>query len=576
LINTSFFTKGKYNFTFGTDNTLTYLDTYISNEQNGRFVFNSLTDFDNLNPTRYAREVPINGVPSVQQYVLNGSLFGQVQFLPWKNVDATFGLRWDVTSYLTAGNYNPVVEKELGLRTDHNPTDWNNIQPRIQLTWDMEGKRTDIVKFGAGMFSANPVTYAQVNNIQNTGTKVAAIDVTRSITGTNLVPVPNFAQYRNDPSTAPGLIPGVRTVSTINLNDPNLQVPSIFKTNLSYNKILLHGKLRMGVNLLYSYTYNNYVYLDRNLVDKPYFNLANEANRGVFVPATSISSAGITNNVLGRKTQAVGRTLEFTNGATLYSKTAIVDGEYRYFKDGYFNFSYTYNITKDNTSYNGNVANTSTFRPIKSDPRDLSEINFSDNQFKHKIVFFGSTPSLKGFNLSGRFTGIGGTRYTLTVDADINGDFVGGPGNDNDLAFIFDPNDAKAPAGIKASMEKVLNNPDNRAKDYIRANLGKIADRNGGENPFSGVFDLRLTKDIKITKKHKFTISADVFNFANLLNKEWGRNFNFNTFNTQTLLFVTGFNQSTQEYTYRVNENVGVLQANGTPYQIQLGARYSF
>ncbi|HZH36812.1 MAG TPA: carboxypeptidase regulatory-like domain-containing protein [Flavisolibacter sp.] len=576
LINTSFFSKGKYNFTVGTDNTLTYLDTYISNEQNGRFIFNSVKEFEDLNPSRYAREVPLAGKPSVQQYVLNGSLFGQVQFEPWKNWDASFGLRWDITSYLTAGDHNPVVERELGLRTDHNPTDWNNIQPRLQLTWDKGGKRTDIYKIGAGLFSANPITYAQVNNIQNSGTKVAAIDVTRSTTGPNLVPVPNFPLYRDDPSAAPGLIPVVRTVSTINLNDKNLQVPSIFKTNFSYNKILLHNRLRLGLNLLYSYTYNNYVYLDRNLVDQPYFTLANEANRGVFVPASSISSAGITNNVLGRKTQAVGRTLEFTNGAVLESKTAIVDGEFRYFRDGYINASYTYNITKDNTSYNGNVANTATFRPIKSDPLDLSEINFSDNQFKHKLVFFGSTPSWKGFNLSGRFTGIGGTRFSLTVDADINGDFVGGPGNDNDLAFIFNPNDAKTSPAIRASMEKVLNNPDNRARDYIRKNLGTIASRNGGENPFAGVFDLRLTKDFKVVKNQKFTLSVDVFNFSNLLNKEWGRNFNLNTFNTQTLLFVTGFDQVTKQYTYRVNENVGVQQANGTPYQIQIGARYAF
>ncbi len=77
-------------------------------------------------------------------------------------------------------------------------------------------------------------------------------------------------------------------------------------------------------------------------------------------------------------------------------------------------------------------------------------------------------------------------------------------------------------------------------------------------------------------KNHKFTISVDVFNFANLLKKDWGRNFNLNTFNTQTLLFVTGFNQVTKEYTYRVNENVGVTQANGTPYQVQIGARYAF
>ena len=39
-----------------------------------------------------------------------------------------------MTSYLTAGAYNPVVQESLGLRTDNNPTDWNNIQPRVQLT----------------------------------------------------------------------------------------------------------------------------------------------------------------------------------------------------------------------------------------------------------------------------------------------------------------------------------------------------------------------------------------------------------------------------------------------------------
>jgi len=574
LINTAFITKGKLNFTFGTDNTLTYLDTYISNEQNGRFVFNSLTEFNNLNPSRYAREVPLAGKPTVQQYVFNGSLFGQVQFFATKNLDATFGLRYDVTSYLTSGDYNPVVDEVLGLRTDNNPTDWNNIQPRLQLTWDLKGKKTDILKFGAGLFSANPITYAQVNNIQNSGTKVAAIDVTRRTTGPNLVPVPNFPAYRQDPSTAPGVIPGVPTVSTINLNDPNLQVPSIFKANISYNKILLQNRLRLGINLLYAYTYNNYVYLDRNIVNQPYFTLANESGRGVFVPANTISAAGITDNVLGRKTQSVGRTLEFTNGATLNTVTGIIDGEFRYFRDGYINFSYTYNIARDNTSYNGNVANTSTFRPIKSDPRDLSEINFSDNQFRHKLVFFGSTPTFKGFNFSGRFTGVGGTRYSLTIDADTNGDFVGGPGADNDLAFIFDPNNPATPASVKTSIEKILNNPDSRARDYIRNNLGKIADRNGGENPFAGTFDVRLTKVFSLGKTHKITISADVFNFANLLNKDWGRNFNLG--GSQTLLFVNGFNQTTREYSYRVNENVGVIQANGNPYQIQLGARYSF
>ena len=64
-----------------------------------------------------------------------------------------------------------------------------------------------------------------------------------------------------------------------------------------------------------------------------------------------------------------------------------------------------------------------------------------------------------------------------------------------------------------------------------------------------------------------------MFNFANLLNKDWGGNFNLGN---QSLLNVTGFNQQTQQYVYSVNTNAGVIQKNGTPYQIQLGARYAF
>ena len=591
LVNTLYWNKGRYDFTFGPDNTLTYLDTYISNEQNGRFVFNNLREFAALNPSRYAREVPINGIPSVQQYVLNASLFGQVQFNPRPDLAVQAGLRWDLTSYLTKGDYNPVVARELGLRTDANPTDWNNIQPRLQLTWNVKNQNRDIIRLGGGAFSAYVINYAQVNNIQNSGTKVASIDVTRPANASqpNLVPRPDFVAYRNDPNTAPGIPAGASYVSTINLNDPNFQVPTIYKANLSYSHFF-GDNVRLGANLLYARTVNNYVYLDRNLVDQPYFTLSNEANRGVFVPASSIApNSGQTNNVLGRKTQAVGRTLMLTNGARLQTLSFIVDGEIRLPRNGSLAFSYTWNDARDNTSYNGNVANTSTFRPIKSDPRSLDEINYSDNQFRHKLVAYGSTPSFGGVVLSVRFTGMGGTRYSLTVDGDINGDFVGGPGTDNDLAFVFDPANPEVSQAVRTSMQKVLDNPDNRAAGAIRNSLGRIFDRNGGENPFSGTFDVRLAKSIKTYKTQSLALSIDVFNFANLLGqvldgvttrggeavsrRNWGGNYNLGN---QTLLTPSGFNATTRQYNYRVNENVGTTQKQGTPYSVQLGARYTF
>lgn len=574
IVNSTYITKDKYTITVGTDNTLTYLDNYVSNEQNGKFYFSSLKDFDNLNPYRYAREVPTNGLPTVQQYILNTSLFGQIQFTPWKNTTLMTGLRWDLTDYLNKADYNPTVEQELGLRTDVRASDIAMIQPRIQFTWDVKGNKTDIVRFGAGLFTVNPVNYTQLNNIQNSGTKIASIDVsTPTNGGTNYVPVPNFVSYRNDPSTAPGLIAGVPTVSTINLNDPNIKMPHIYKANLSYNK-LVTSKFRIGINMMYSHTTNNYTYIDKNMVDQPFFTLANEGGRGVFVPANTISSKGITNSVLGRKSQKVGRVLEFTDLGKLNQAAIVFDASFNYYKDGYINASYTWNDTKDNTSYNGNVANTSTFRPVKSDPRDFSQMVYSDNQFRTKFVIYGALPSFKGFVLSGKFSGIGGTRYSLVVNSDINGDFLGGTGStNNDLAFVFDPNDAKTDPAMAKAMATVLANPDNLAADYIKKSIGKIADRNGGINQFYGTIDLRLAKSIRITKTKALALSADVFNFSNLLNKNWGGTYQLGN---QNLLNVTGFDQTKQQYIYSVNQNVGVATKSGTPFQVQLGARYTF
>jgi hypothetical protein len=189
-------------------------------------------------------------------------------------------------------------------------------------------------------------------------------------------------------------------------------------------------------------------------------------------------------------------------------------------------------------------------------------------------VLYGVSPVWKGFSLNARFSGLSGTRYSLLVAGDINGDFVGQTGSRNDLAFVFDLNDPSTPENLRTEMNRLLNESDSRAKDYIRESFGKIADRNGGENKqLVGVIDVRLLKAFRTFKTQSLEFSVDVFNFANLLNKDWGGNYNLGN---QNLLNVSGFNQATQQYTYSVNANAGVVQKSGTPYQIQLGVRYAF
>ena len=567
LANTTYLRKGNLNFKFGTDNMLTFLDSRIVNEMNGRFFFPNLQSFIDKKPSRFAREVPLVN-PAVQQSLLDLALFAQMDFEPFKNVTAMLGLRYDATIFFKQGDPNPVTENKLLIKTNNTLADYNNIQPRLQLTWDVKGRQKDIIKFGGGVFSAQPVSYLQLNNIQNSGTIVGSIDVSGAG-----VPIPDFVSYRKDPSTTPGIPKGSSYVSTINAVSDDFQVPSIYKLNFSYNRFF-NSRFRAGVNLLWSKTVNNYVYYDRNIVDQPYFRLSNEANRGVYVPANTIPANGSTDWTKGRKSTELGRVLELESTGQLDQMAIVIDASMKIGRDGYFTISYTKNDTKDNTSFNCCVANTSTFRPIVDDPRDQT-VSYSDDQFSDKLVISAATPTLKGFQLGAILNGVGGTRYSFLVGGNksINGDFV----LTNDLAYVFDPNDAKVSEPVRKGIQGLLDNPDvtESVKKYIRDNTGKVASRNGGVNPFYYTIDLRLTKDFKILKKHNIALSADCFNFMNLLDKEQG--ISYNHVNVNLVSMVT-FDQATQNYTYNVETGAGrkLSTAGGTPWRIQLGLRYSF
>lgn len=569
LVNNLYYNKGKTNYVFGMDLLLNNLTSLATSEFNGRFYFTGLDNFDNLTPYRYAREVALTD-PTVQQKVFGGGVYAQSDTDLGKGMNLTLGLRGDYTTYKNAPNFNQTVLDELGLRTDVK-TGGFQIQPRFQFTWDINERQRDILRVGAGVFGSALNNYTDVNNLQFDGTKIVAVD----ITGEN-VPTPNFQSYRDNPDTAPGVDllnnPNISPVTTINMNSADLKVPTVYKGNLMYSRIV-NNRLRLGANVIASFARNNYMYVDRNLVDDPFFRLANEGNRGVFVPAETISTSnGNADWTQGRKTTELGRVLELVSEGRNNTYTMVFDATYRYLRDGEVTFSYTWNDSKDNTSFNGNVANSATlFQAVIDDPRDLSRMTYSNGQYRNKVVLYGTLPSYKGFTLGVRYSGIGGTRYSLVVNGNVNGDFV----NSNDLAFVFDPNTPGLPETIRTDMLDVLSNPDNLAMEYIQNSLGQVATRNGGENGFYGNWDLRLAKKLYFgtEKKAGIELGADVFNVANLLNREWGTN---KILRNQSLMTIRNFDPVAQEYIYEINPNVGVANPGGTPYQIQISGRVFF
>lgn len=570
LANNLYYSTDKINFTFGADIMYSHLNSLYGSEMNGRFYFTGLDNFNNQKPYRYAREIALSEDHSVKQNILNTALYAQMQTGLAPGLDMLLGLRADYTNYMNKPNFNQIVYEDLGLRTDNGLSTFQ-LQPRVQFTWDVNESKRDFVRLGAGIFGSDINNYAMINNMLFDGTKVLSVD----IQGAN-VPAPNFIGYRANPSTAPGAelfnVPGVPALATINMNGKDAKVPVIYKANLSYNRIF-NDRLKMGVSLFASLGRNNYMYVDGNMADQPYFTLSNEGGRGVYVPVSAINPTnGATDWMQGRTTNRVGRVLELNSGGKVNHFAAVLDATFRYFNDGEVTFSYTLNDVRDNTSYNGNVANSATLSlMVKDDPRDLSRMTYSDNQFRHKVVFYGTLPTFYGISVSIRYSGIGGTRYSLAVAGNVNGDFV----NSNDLAYVFDPNDPAAVEKYRTGINTILDNPNADAglKEYIQESFGKIAERNGGENGFYGLWDLRVGKRFQTFRTQTLEISADIFNVANLLNKKWGTT---KTLGKQNIYTLRSFDAPSQTYNYDVNPNTGVITPSGNPYQIQLGLRYSF
>lgn len=555
IVDNLYYNTDKVKYTFGADLMYTTAKSVYGSEVNGRFHFQGMSNFDAMTPYRFYREVPLMEDPSVRSNIWNIGVYGQFQTKIAKGLDLMAGLRLDYGGYPKA-ELNQKLFDEMGIRTDNKIKSFV-IQPRFQFDWNINEGNKDFLRFGAGIFSSDINNYMIINNLVFDGKHLATVDVTGKD-----VPFPDFNSYRNDYNSAPSL--SQYQIPTINYTGKDAKIPIVYKANISYTHFF-NERFRAGIAGYMALGRNNYFYYDRNMVANPFFTLANEGGREVFIPTGAITNN--TNNSVsfdwkqGRINNNFGRVLELVSDGKVNQFSFVIDTSYRYWKDGEITASYTWSDIKDNTSYNGNVANSATLSTmIQSDPRDL-RMTYSDNQFRNKVVIYGNSPTIAGFTLGIRYSGIGGTRFSATTGGNINGDFV----DSNDLAFIF-PNLTKS----------ILDDPQvgQALKDYINEYNGKIAERNGGKNGFYGVWDVRVAKKIKFDKVGAFELSVDIFNVANLLNKEWGVN---KSYGNTSLYKVTKFNKDTMQYEYTKNvSGGGLVPLSGNPYQIQIGAKYSF
>jgi hypothetical protein len=172
-----------------------------------------------------------------------------------------------------------------------------------------------------------------------------------------------------------------------------------------------------------------------------------------------------------------------------------------------------------------------------------------------------------------------GNPFTPIVSGDVNGD-----GYNNDRAFIYNPATIQSSnPTLAAAMQGLLSTAPSSVRSCLTRQLGTIAGRNSCEGPWSTSLSLRVSLVSQALKiPDRATISLGIANPLTGIDALVHGSNNLHGWGAPsvadpTLLYVRGFNPTTQSYIYDVNPRFGANRQasalNLAPMQLTLDVR---
>jgi hypothetical protein len=549
----------------------------------GTFNYNSLADFEAGLPSSFTRRLAPrwrSGDELITAFSLGDA---------WRKtsrLQIQYGVRVDANRFGSSPHYNAAVDSIFGLRNDRVPNDIN-VAPRVGFSWGY-GQAPQILGFeGAsqsprGRFSGGIGEFVNVpgagligSAIDNTGLPDAAQQL---VCAGSAVPIPAWAAYAADPGTIPTACADGTTGSVFASNlpnvmlfDPGYRAQRSWRSNLQWSAPVLSNRFRAQIEGTYSLNLDQPGMIDRNFDDAVRFRLADEGNRPVFVSPTSIVPfTGAIASRDARVTQSFAQVNVQRSDLRSVSRQISASLSPNGFSTSLsWNASYVYQNVRDIVrGFGGNTS---------GDPL-ITQWGRSSADARHQFNFSLSytLKNAVGFSVFGRVAS--GTPYTPIVAGDINGD-----GASNDRAFIFDPAHT-ADTALAAAMRNLLGSAPGSVRRCLLSQIGQIAGRNSCEGPWTASqFGARIGfVSQKIGLPPRTTVTL---NFSNPLTgldalvhgsdnlRGWGQT----PFADPTLLYVRGFDPSTQRFRYDVNPRFGDTRAsrNGirAPFQMELDVR---
>ena len=561
------------------------------------YTYNSLADFYAdangylANPNRTVSPVTLRrfqvrwmNIPGLDKpvqplEVWYSGLYAQDEWKPSRNLKFIAGVRLDFPKFAETGFANADADRltfrdETGAAVQYGtsklPDASIHWSPRAGFNWDVTGDRRTQVRGGSGIFTGPPPYVWISNQIGNTGV-LTGFEELNNTTARPFNPNPD----RYKPQTVTG---APASSYELALTDPDFKFPQVWRTNVALDR-RLPLDITGTVEFLYNRDVNGIYYINANLAP-PTGTFAGADNRPRWAGSNRIN-ANVANAVV-LKNQNVGRSWNLSGSL---EKT---------FRAGFLKAAYTYGEAK-NTIDPGSIAFGSWNNNQHSGDPNNPGLSFSNSpghraflaaSYRMEFLKFGAT-TVSVF--SEGFTN-GNTSYTFS--GDINGD----GGLSNDLIYI--PRDVSemnfqefAVGGrtFTAAEQAAAWNAYIEQDSYLSRNRGRYAERGGVFLPMRYRTDVSVAQDLFRSiagKRNSLQFRADILNFFNLLNNQWG--VGQRLVNNQPLIVPSTAqggpvdSQGRAQYRLRVVNNELMSRSLeqtaglGDVYRVQFSLRYSF
>jgi hypothetical protein len=535
----------------------------FTQNQLGTFTYNSLADLEANTPASYTRQLSPRRRSGSQMV---GAVSLGDAWRPTNDVQVQYGVRVDGNKYLTGPNVNSDIAAKFGTSNADVPSRLY-VSPRLGFSWTygqadqltlvpgMVRAPRAVVRGGFGVFQNTPGLQLIQGAVDNTGLPSGL----QSLTCLGAAaPIPDWTLYAADANSIPTTCADGTGGTVFSNSAPNVtffnngfQATRSLRSNLQWSGAILKNRFQATIDGTWSRNQNQQGSIDINFPGVQTFSLANEGNRPVFVPTTSIvPTTGVIAWRGSRVVDAYGRVSEQRSDLESESKQLTLSLRPVSFSSRWgWNLSYVLADVKE--QFNG-------FTSTVADPR-TTEWSAGRNFSRHQIQYSLSYNWLNTMRISWNGNIRSGVLYSPLVQGDVNGDSFG-----NDRAFIYNPSAVAATdPTLAAGIQSLLDNGTKEAVSCLRSQLGQLAGRNSCEGPWTTSGNLGVSfNSLRIGLPQRATLSIQVQNLLGgvdrLINgddkiKGWGMNIQPD----QKLLYVRGFDASTQQFKYEVNQRFG-------------------